>query len=94
MEFDALLENGRQAMVVEVKARLDKADIDKQISRMEKVRRFADFEGDTRLFLCAMAALSAPSRVIEYASSKGFYPIMPSGEDVKITMPVSGPAVW
>jgi hypothetical protein len=94
MELDALLENGGQAMVVEVKARLDKADIDEQISRMEKVRRFADLEGDTRQFLCAMAALSAPSRVIEYASSKGFYLIMPSGEDVKITKPVSGPAVW
>jgi hypothetical protein len=94
MELDALLENGKQAMVVEVKARLDKADIDEQISRMEKVRRYADLEGDTRQFLCAMAALSAPGRVIEYALSKGFYLILSSGEDVKITRPVSGPGVW
>ncbi|MDR2393876.1 MAG: hypothetical protein LBD93_06955 [Treponema sp.] len=27
MELDALLENGKQAMVVEVKAKLDKADV-------------------------------------------------------------------
>jgi hypothetical protein len=94
MELDALLENGRQAMVVEVKAKLDKADIDEQISRMEKVRGFADLHGDTRQFFCAMATLTAPARVVDYALSKGFYVIMPSGEDVKITKPTSDPAVW
>ncbi|MDR0638904.1 MAG: hypothetical protein LBG27_08410 [Spirochaetaceae bacterium] len=39
MELDALLENGSQVMVVEVKAKLEKADIDNQIGRMENVRR-------------------------------------------------------
>jgi hypothetical protein len=94
MELDALLENGKQAMVVEVKAKLDKADIEEQVKRMEKVRRYADLKGDKRQFFCAMAALAAPDRVIEYALSKGFYMIMPSGEDVKVTKPVSGPMVW
>jgi hypothetical protein len=32
--------------------------------------------------------------VIEYALANGFYLIMPSGEDVKITGPVPGPRVW
>lgn len=94
MELDALLENGKEAMVVEVKTKLDKADIDEQIGRMEKVRVFADLHGDTRRFFCAMAALVAPDRVIDYALSKGFYVIMPSGEDIKVTKPVSDPAVW
>ncbi|MDR1411614.1 MAG: hypothetical protein LBI91_05375 [Spirochaetaceae bacterium] len=94
MELDALLENGTQAMVVEVKAKLDKADIDEQIGRMEKVRRYADLRGDARQFYCAMAALSASGRVIEYALSHGFYLIMPSGEDVKVTKPASEPMVW
>jgi hypothetical protein len=89
MELDALLENGMQAMVVEVKAKLDKADIDEQIGRMEKVRRYADLHGDARQFFCAMAALSASDRTIDYALSKGFYLIMPSGEDVKVTKPAS-----
>jgi hypothetical protein len=40
------------------------------------------------------AAKPAPDRVIEYALSKGFYMIMPSGEDVKVTKPVSGPGIW
>jgi hypothetical protein len=94
MELDALLENGKQAMLVEVKAKLDKTDIDEQIRRMEKVRRYADLKGDKRQFFCALAALTAPDRVIEYALSKGFYMIMPSGEDVNVTKPVSGPMVW
>jgi hypothetical protein len=94
MELDALLENGKQAMVVEVKAKLDMADIDGQTGRMEKVRCYADLKGDKRQFFCAMAALTASDRVIEYALSKGFYMIMPSGEDVKVTKPVSGPGVW
>jgi hypothetical protein len=85
MELDALLENGTQAMVVEVKAKPDKADIDEQIGRMEKVRHYADLHGDGRQFYCAMAAKRT---VLEYALSNGFYLIMPSGEDVKVTKPV------
>jgi hypothetical protein len=94
MELDALLENGAQAMVVEVKAKLDMADLDEQAGRMEKVRRYADLKGDGRQFFCVVAALAAPDRVIEYALAKGFYLIMPSGEDVKVTKPSAGPAVW
>jgi hypothetical protein len=60
MELDALLENGAQAMVVKVKAKLSKNGIDEQISRMENVRRYADPHGDTRQFYCAMAAMVAP----------------------------------
>jgi hypothetical protein len=94
MEFDALLGNGSQAMVVEVKAKLDKADIDEQIVRMEKVRRYADLRGDTRQFYCAMAAMTAQKNVIAYALSNGFYLIMPSGEDVAVTKPISEPRFW
>jgi hypothetical protein len=81
-------------MIVEVKSKLDKADIDEQIRRMEKVRRYADLKGDTRQFYCAMAALTAPGEVIAYALSNGFYLIMPSGEDVVVTKPASEPGVW
>jgi hypothetical protein len=94
MELDALLENGTQAMVVEVKAKLDKTDIDEQIDRMEKVRRYAGLRGDTRQFYCAMATMAAKKTVIEYTLAKGFYLIIPSGEDVKVTKPTSEPRVW
>jgi hypothetical protein len=92
--FDALLENGSQAMVVEAKAKLDKADVDEQIDRMEKVRRYADMDGDTRQFFAAMAAMTASDTTIKYALAQGFYLIMPSGEDVTITKPTSEPRVW
>jgi hypothetical protein len=94
MELDALLENGTQAMVVEVKAKLDKEDVDEQMGRMEKVRRYADLDGDTRQFFAAMAAMTASDRAIAYALAQGFYVIMPSGEDVTITKPTSEPRVW
>ncbi|MDR0638637.1 MAG: hypothetical protein LBG27_07035 [Spirochaetaceae bacterium] len=94
MELYALLENDKQAMVVEVKAKLDKADIDEQISRMEKVRRYVSLCGDTRQFYCAIAAMTASEEMTAYALSMGFYLIMPSGEDVKITKPTSEPRVW
>jgi hypothetical protein len=94
MELDALLENGSQAMVVEAKAKLDKTDVDEQIDRMEKVRRYADMDGDTRQFFAAMAAMTASDTAIKYALAHGFYLIMPSVEDVKITKPTSEPRVW
>jgi hypothetical protein len=94
MEHDAVLENGSQAMIVEVKAKLDKADIDEQIRRMETVRRYADLKGDARQFYCAMAALTASDRVRAYALSNGLYLIMPSGEDVAVTGPTSPPQAW
>jgi hypothetical protein len=94
MELDALLENGIQAMVIETKAKLDKNDIEDQIVRMEKVRRYADLHDDSRQFFCAMATMSAKKSVIAYALENGFYLIMPSGEDVKVTKPTSKPRFW
>jgi hypothetical protein len=81
-------------MVVEVKTKLDKEDVDEQISRMEKVRQYADQCGDTRRFYCAVAAMTASRAMIAYALSKGFFLIMPCGEDVKVTKPASEPRVW
>ncbi|MDR1655511.1 MAG: hypothetical protein LBR96_05880 [Treponema sp.] len=93
-EIDGLLENGAQAMVVEVKTTLREKDIDDHLIRMEKVRAYADDHGDKRQFLGAMAAAITSKETKEYALSKGFFVIEPSGEDVKITKPVSDPMVW
>lgn len=94
MEFDALLKNDEQAMVVEVKTKLDKADVDEQLVRMQNTRRYADLRGDRRQYYGAIAALTASDRMIEYALANGFFMILPSGEDVAITRPASGPRVW
>jgi hypothetical protein len=86
-EIDAFLENGTQTMTVEVKAKLQMADVDTHIKRMEKLRRYADLHGDRREFFGALAATVVSDREREYALKKGFYVIEPSGEDVKITKP-------
>jgi hypothetical protein len=88
-EIDGLLENGSQAMVVEVKTTLRNEDIDDHLVRMEKVRKYADIKGDRREFLGAIAAVNIDKSSKAYALKKGFFVIEPSGEDVKITKPVS-----
>jgi hypothetical protein len=93
-EIDGLLENGDQAMVVEVKTTLRRGDVDDHLTRMEKVRRYADDHGDKRQFLGAMASTITDRDTKEYALAKGFFVIEPSGEDVRITKPASGPRVW
>jgi hypothetical protein len=93
-EIDAFLENGTQAMAVEVKAKLQKADVDNHIKRMEKLRRFADLHGDKREYFGAMAATVVNDGGREYALEKGFYVIEPSGEDVKVSRPDMAPRVW
>jgi hypothetical protein len=41
-----------------------------------------------------MAAMTASKNVIAYVLSNGFYLIMPSGEDVTVTKPISEPRFW
>jgi seryl-tRNA synthetase len=92
-EIDGLLENGKQAMVVEVKTTLHSEDVDDHLARMEKVRRYAGLHGDRREFLGALAAAIIDKSAREYALKKGFFVIEPSGEDMKITKPPSE-RVW
>ena len=93
-EIDGLVENGTQAVVVEVKTTLRKADIDDHILRMEKVRKHADEYNDKRQFMGAIAATITDKSTREYALKKGLFVIEPSGEDVKVTKPETEPRVW
>ena len=93
-EIDGLVENGTQAIVVEVKTTLRQADIDDHILRMEKVRKHADEYNDKRKFMGAIAATITDKSTREYALKKGLFVIEPSGEDVKVTKPTVEPRVW
>jgi hypothetical protein len=93
-EVDAFLENGVQAMAVEVKAKLQMADVDKHLRRMEKLRQYADLHGDRRDLFGALAATVVHEKERDYALENGFYVIEPSGEDVKVTRPDSKPRIW
>jgi len=93
-EIDGMLENGTQAVVVEVKTTLRQTDIDNHLLRIEKVRKHADEHGDKRQFMGAMAAINADKPAREYALKKGLFVIEPNGEDVKVTKPEGEVRVW
>ena len=93
-QIDGMLENGTQAMAVEVKMTLRHADIDDHLVRMEKVRKYADEHGDKRQFIGAIAAIITDESTREYALKKGLFVIEPSGEDVKVIKPEKEPRVW
>jgi hypothetical protein len=93
-EIDGLLENGTQAMAVEVKTTLEIEDINVHLKRMEKIRKYADEHGDKREFLGAIAAMIVNPKPKKYALEKGFFVIVPSGEDVKIIKPETEPRIW
>jgi hypothetical protein len=93
-DVDAFLENGTQAMAVEVKAKLHNDDVDKHIKRMEKLRKYADIFGDRRELYGALAATVVEEKQRNYALENGFYVIEPSGEDITVIQPDSNPRVW
>jgi len=93
-QIDGMLENGTQAVVVEVKTTLRQMDIDNHLVRMEKIRKHADEHGDKRQFMGAMAATIIDEATRNYALEKGLFVIEPSGEDVKVTKPEVEPRVW
>jgi len=93
-EIDVFLQNGDTAMLVEIKADLTISDINRHITRLEKMRRYADLRGDKRHFLGAVAGIVIEDDEREYALSNGFYLIEPSGENFHITKPHGKPKEW
>ena len=89
-----MLENGEQAVAVEVKVTLRQGDIDDHLLRMEKIRKHADEHGDKRQFIGAIAAINIDESARNYALKQGLFVIEPSGEDVKVTKPEAEPRVW
>jgi hypothetical protein len=90
-ETDIMLENGDKAMLIEVKTKLTIERINSHISRLEKMRRYANLHGDKRTFLGAVAGIVVTDEVRKYALDQGFYFIEPSGETFNITPPNGKP---
>jgi hypothetical protein len=93
-EIDVMLENGDNAMLVEVKATFTTEDVKDHIERLGKMRKYADLHGDKRVFLGAVAGVVMTSNVKKYALKQGFYVIEPSGETFNITPPDGKPKEW
>jgi hypothetical protein len=93
-QIDVFLQNGDTAMLVEIKTKLTVSDINEHIKRLEKMRLFADFNGDKRIFLGAVAGVIIQPEVKEYALNNGMYVVEPSGETFDITPPHNKPKEW
>ena len=94
LQIDVFLQNGNTAMLVEIKTKLTVSDINEHVKRLEKMRLFADLNGDKRTFLGAVAGVIVQPEVKEYALNNGFYLIEPSGETFNITSPHNKPKEW
>jgi hypothetical protein len=93
-QIDGMLENGEQAIAVEVKTKLRQTDVDDHLVRMEKIQKHADEHGDKRKFMGAMAAFITDESTKNYALKKGLFVMEPSGDDVKVTKPEGEVKVW
>ncbi|MDR2900631.1 MAG: hypothetical protein LBV20_03835 [Treponema sp.] len=94
MEIDYFLENGDKAMLVEVKSNLTSEDVKDHITRLAKMRIFANTKGDKRTFMGAVAGVVMTPETKMYALKQGFYVIEPSGETFNITSPEGKPKEW
>ncbi|MDR1177988.1 MAG: hypothetical protein LBK64_04100 [Spirochaetaceae bacterium] len=94
-EADIWLENGEFVMVVEIKSRLRRRDVEEHVRRMGILRTYLDERNDRRKLLGAVAAVVVTGDMREYVPEKGFYLIEPSGDTVRITAPENfTPKVW
>ena len=93
-EVEIMLENGYKAMLVEVKSKLTTEGVTEHTERLEKMRKYADLHDDKRIFIGAVAGVVTPPNVKDFALSKGFFVIEPSGETFNITAPCNSPKEW
>ena len=84
-EIDILLYNTIYAIVVEVKHRLRKDDIDEHTERMQKCTELPPRGTEGKILLGAIAGMIVDNDVEKYAQRQGFFVLKPSGETVKIT---------
>jgi cell fate (sporulation/competence/biofilm development) regulator YmcA (YheA/YmcA/DUF963 family) len=86
-EIDVFLENGDKAMAVESKVKPSVDDVNDHVKRMEIIREYADRHHDTRKYLGAIAGVVFSDSVKNYALSRGFYVLEPSGDTFAIIEP-------
>jgi hypothetical protein len=84
---DLLLENGKIAMVVEVKSKPVQKDVKEHIKRIEILRLRADKRGDKRKFQGAIAGAIMTESVRDFAHKTGFYVIEQAGDTIIISVP-------
>ena len=93
MEIDVALCDTSVAVIVEVKTRCGKQDIDYFLGQMEHCKEWYEEFADKELRV-AMAAVSYDSGAIKYALRKGLYVLKLTGEETFKMTPPSVPLVF
>jgi hypothetical protein len=93
-QIDLLVVNDTDAVVVEVKSKLDPRDVEEHLERIAKFKRLMPRYADARL-LGAIAAVVLPSDAARHAERHGLFVIGQRGEDVAIlNSPEFVPREW
>jgi hypothetical protein len=83
IEIDLLVVNGSEAIAIEVKSKLTKADVDEHLERLDKFKRLLPRYQSLKI-LGAVAAMITPSEVARYSYRQGLFVIAQSGDDLVI----------
>ena len=91
-EIDLLVGDGDIEILIEVKTRLETADVREHIERLKKYRRHTDAKGveNKCRFIGAVAGAVVAEEAADFARENGLYVIVQSGEAVEIITPPDG----
>ena len=93
-QIDLLALNDTDAVVVEVKSKLEPRDVDEHLARLDKFKQIWPRWSDCRV-LGAIAAMVLPSDAVRYAERKGLFVIGAKGDDATIlNSPDFSPREW
>jgi hypothetical protein len=87
VDIDAGLENKDKVILIKVKSKPTKNDVDEHIEQIEKVRRHADLHGDRRKLLGAIVGMVIRDDVRKYILEHGFYVIISSEDSLNVIEP-------
>ena len=95
-EVDALLQNNNEVMIVEIKSKPSIDDIKEHVQRMDRMRVYADGNGDKRKYYGAIGGMVFNNNERDFALKSGFYVITPSGGTFNVIAPEGDfqPRVW
>jgi len=86
-QTDILLKNSDYIIAIEVKAKPDMEDIPEHINRLGILRNYWTNKGDRRKLLGAIAGAIFPETVKKAAVKAGLYPLVQSGDTMKLEIP-------
>ena len=95
-EVDRKMENGDSILLVEVKAKLKKDDVDDHIERLGIISEHCKRLNDHRKVIGAVAGGIIPENLLKYAQNRGLYVLVLNGDNVEVADMPAGfrPKEW